>query len=708
MTLNRVTHIKKIQKLTTPLTDLKGVGPKRAGLMARKGLHTVLDLLFFTPIRYEDRTRISPIDRAEEGLPVLVKGRVVFGKEDRFFPSRKRLFKILIRDGGGALELVWFRYKKPHLARFTTPDTELLAYGTITSNRDKRQMIHPDITAPDQHGAESPEGGLGFYPVYSAIKGISPNILRSTIRTAMEGYLPAVIDPISREIRDRLDLPGLGKAIKCVHFPPKELRFEQLNQFDTPFHKRLVFDRFFLVMLTIAFRKKSRERRSCPILSLPANLMKDLGKFFPFTLTPHQIRAIEDVNKDFVSGRPMNRLLLGDVGCGKTVVAAVAAYINILNNRQAAIMVPTQVLADQHMEYFSDLSHKMGFRPVLLTGRLKAAERRDIYDKIEKGRYNLIIGTQALIQEGLCFEKLGLAVIDEQHRFGVRERALMDRKGENPHMLVMTATPIPRTLAITVYGDMDMSMIKEYPKGHNPVTTLLAGEKQKRTVYETLIQSMSEGRQAFVICPVIEQSEDDDLKNVLEMARKLRKIFTPPFRVGLIHGRLSPEEREETMDNFRRGLIDLLVGTTVIEVGVHVPKATIMVIEHPERFGLTQLHQLRGRIGRGAERGTCFLMLTGNISEKAISRLKILTGNHDGFYIARKDLELRGQGELIGMRQAGTGELDFGEIMKKPELLLKAKREAQRLIKSDPELLRPENGRLKEMVESVLARPLDL
>ncbi len=675
-------------------------------MLAQKGLHTILDLLFFTPIRYEDRTRISPINEAEAGLHALVKGKVIFGKEKRFYRSGKRLFRVLIEDKGSPLELLWFQYRKPHLTTLATPGTELLAYGIIRMDRGRRQMVHPEITVMDNHWTES--AGLGFYPVYSVVKGVSSNTLKSIIGRALESYLPSVIDPIPREITSRLGLPDLVKAIKHVHLPSKESSIDQLNQFDTRFYKRLIFDRFFLVMLTIIFRKKSRERRSGPIFSVPSVHMKKLKTFFPFRLTPHQIRAIEDIVKDFARGKPMNRLLHGDVGCGKTVVAAAAAHICTLNNMQAAVMVPTQVLANQHLEYFSEFSNKMGFRPVLLTGRLKEAERQDIYDKISDGQYNLIIGTQSLIQEGLSFLKLGLVIIDEQHRFGVRERALMERKGENPHLLVMTATPIPRTLAITVYGDMDMSIIKGYPEGHMPVVTHLIPEREKRRAFEILKERMSAGHQAFVICPVIEGSEDADLKNAVEMAEKLRKIFHPLFRIGLIHGRLPPDEREQVMNDFREGLIDLLVGTTVIEVGVHVPGATVMIIEHPERFGLAQIHQLRGRVGRGSERGICLLILSDNFSEKAVPRLKTLTESYDGFEIAQKDLELRGQGELTGVKQAGMGELDFTEMMRESELLLKAKREAGRLIDSDPDLFHPENVPLKVIVESLLAKPSDL
>ncbi|UCB49549.1 MAG: ATP-dependent DNA helicase RecG [Deltaproteobacteria bacterium] len=708
MIAKKDTPLKQIQKLTLPLTRLKGIGPKRATFLAQKGLHTVLDLLFFIPFRYEDRTRVSPIRAAEEGLPVLVKGTVVSGREERFYPSHKRLFKVVLRDKDTRLGLLWFQYKKPHLTKYATPGLELFAYGRIQTHRGQRQMVHPEIILADAQETQSEKGGLGFYPVYPAVPGISANLLRSMIRKALDEHLTALVDPIPEEITRRLGLPHLGGALEQAHFPSEESSTDELNQCDTPFQRRLIFDRFFLVMLTMAFRKRFKETRTSPTFSIPSRLRDDLKKFFPFRLTSHQTRAIEDMVSDLTKGKCMNRLLLGDVGCGKTVIAAVAAYISVRNDHQVAIMVPTQELANQHFEYFLKLAPKMAFRPVLLTGKLKKSERQDIYEKIWNEKYNLVIGTQSLIQKGLRFPSLGLVIIDEQQRFGVRERASMDPKGENPHILVMTATPIPRTLAIGFYGDMDLSFIQEFPEGHKPVITHLVTESEKRSVFETLKQRMSAGQQAFVICPVIEGSEELDLKNALEMAEKLKKIFQPPFRIGLVHGRLSSDEREKVMEDFRKGRIHLLVGTTVIEVGVHVPRATVMVIEHPERFGLAQLHQLRGRVGRGKERGLCLLMTSSNLPERSRSRLEILVENHDGFEIAKKDLSLRGLGELTGTRQAGMGEFDLTEMVREPELLLAARREAYGLIDSDPELVLPGNSPLKAMVESILAKPLDL
>jgi ATP-dependent DNA helicase RecG len=350
----------------------------------------------------------------------------------------------------------------------------------------------------------------------------------------------------------------------------------------------------------------------------------------------------------------------------------------------------------------------MGLKPVILTSGLNKSERDHTYEEINHGSYNVIIGTQSLIREKLSFSKLGLVIIDEQHRFGVRERALMCRKGQNPHLLVMTATPIPRTLAIAAYGDMDISVIEDYPPGHRPATTCLVRGPEKRKLLEILKERMSTRQQAFVICPVIQGAEDTAMKNAVDMAEKLKKILTPPFRIGLIHGRLPPHEREGVMEDFRKGRINLLVGTTVLEVGVHVPGATVMIIEHPERFGLAQIHQLRGRVGRGSDRGLCFLVLDDDLPDHAVSRLRVVADHHNGFEIARKDLELRGHGEFVGTRQSGLGELDYTEIVRESEILFKAQEEARRLIDQDPDLSRAENARLKAMVESLLCTPLDL
>jgi ATP-dependent DNA helicase RecG len=689
--------------LSLPVTSLKGIGEKRARALAGKGIHTLVDLLYFTPIRYEDRREIVSIDGASEGKPVLIKGVVVSGKEEKFYRSGKRLFRIVIRDQSGNLDLLWFQYRRAHLNHLNTHGLEVLVYGKIQKNYGRKQMIHPEVTVLDGGKRDIP---LGLYPVYPNIPGISMQVLRPIIKDVLEQYGDAIPDGVPRHVTRRLGLPTLSEAVRGVHAPPNEMSVDQLNRLKSKYHQRLLFDKFFWFMMQIVSRKRRRKTRPGPVFTVPDNLINRVRKNFPFSFTDDQLRVLNEIITDMKSGSPMNRLLLGDVGCGKTVVAVSASYMTILNKRQVAIMAPTQVLARQHESYFSGLVSKMGFRIAYLTGALKKRERERIYKKIRNGECNLILGTHALVQEDVQFHRLGLVVIDEQHRFGVRQRSMLECKGEDPHLLVMTATPIPRSLAMTVYADLDISVIKTYPRGHQPVSTELVREDQKRRVFDMVNEKMTDGQQAIVICPVIEGFEETDLKDAIQMHARLERIFAPRFRVGLIHGRMSSDEKDFIMDEFRNRQIHLLVGTTVIEVGVHAPGATVMVIEHPERFGLAQLHQLRGRVGRGAKRGHCFLMLPDRLPQETFNRLKILAETNNGFEIARKDLEIRGQGELLGVRQAGAGEIDFRELFREPDLLNNAKREAEGILESDPQLSRPENHILKAFLETSCSGPL--
>jgi ATP-dependent DNA helicase RecG len=695
-------NYKDLPGLRSPLTSLKGIGAKRASLLAQRGLYCVLDLLFFTPIRYEDRTKILAINQTEEGTFAWTRGQVVLGREERAARTGRHLFRIIVKDETGSLNLIWFHYKKAHLRSFSREGAEVLVYGKVQFNRGQRQMVHPEVRLAALGGESE---SLGHYPVYPAVNGVSMQTMRLAVRQALEKHLHQINDPIPGDRIRRIGLPGLADAIEGVHRPPEGSTIDLLNTFKTRCHQRLVFDQFFQVMLCVVSRKRFRDRRMGHRLTIPEDLTERLRKSFPFALTHDQTTALQEILKDLQSGKPMNRLLLGDVACGKTAVAVSASYITVSNGLQVAVMAPTQVLAQQQYAYFSGLSEKMGFRPVLLTGSLKVAERREVGDKIRSGQHNIVIGTHALIQEQVSFACLGLAVIDEQHRFGVRQRLLLDSKGADPHLLVMTATPIPRTLAMTVYADLDMSVIKEYPKGHRPVRTHLVKETQKRELFEILIKKLSEHEQAIVICPVIEASGDLDLKNAVDMYVKLTRLLSPRFNVDLIHGRMSAGEKTAVMERFRRGAISLLVGTSVIEVGVHAPGATVMIIEHPERFGLTQLHQLRGRVGRGSKRGLCMLMLSEGVSEESLSRLRALVETSDGFEIARKDLEMRGQGELMGTRQSGRGDLDLRMVFREPELLMTAKGEAEALLDFDPELRRPEHLCLRKIVESGSATP---
>ncbi|MBW1819767.1 MAG: ATP-dependent DNA helicase RecG [Deltaproteobacteria bacterium] len=690
-------YLKQVPELRRPLTSLKGVGPGRAALFAGRGPHTLLDLLFYLPLRYEDRRVISPINEAAPDRDVLVMGRVVSFGERLFAHTRKRMFRAIVQDDGGRLELLWFHYRPAHLKSIFKKDMQVLAYGRVRPNRGVFQMIHPDIRPLTTKGAED---GLGIYPVYSPIEKLSGRFIANAVQNAAACCEQTIPDAVPRAVTLSLGLPVLGSALLGAHFPPRDTPFQDLSEFSAPFHRRLVFDRFTGVMLNVLARKRRREERSCPAFSIPGDFSEQWARRLPFMPTGDQQKAVEELVADMRRGRPMNRLLQGDVGCGKTAVAAAAAWAAVSNGTQAALMVPTQVLARQHQASFDAMSADMGFNTALLTGALRGAERRRVLRGIETGAFNLVIGTQALIRDAVVFHRLGLAIIDEQHRFGVRQRALLDGKGDAPHLLVMTATPIPRTLAMTVYADLSVTTIREYPKDRLPVVTRLVSEDMKRDVYEAMAAALSRGRQAMVVCPVIETSEDNELKDAVQMAEGLRKLFEPRFKVGLVHGRLPADEKDLIMERFRRREIQILVGTTVIEVGIHAPDATLMVVEHPERFGLAQLHQLRGRVGRGSAGGLCFMMMTKGLSDQARSRLSFLEKSNDGFAIAGKDLELRGQGELTGLRQAGAGELDFRDMLREPELLMAAKTACENILAEDPDLMRPEHAMLKTMIES--------
>jgi ATP-dependent DNA helicase RecG len=697
--------LEKIPELGKPLTCLKGVGPKRARLLAEKGLRNILDLFYFMPIRYEDRTRLLDMGSAAQGDQGWVTGTVVSTREEFFPKSRKRLFRVLIEDRSGRLNLIWFHYRKAHLLGIAEKRRKLLAYGRIQEKGTQKQMIHPEIISGVP---EYEKDYLTVRPVYPAIDGISQRTAHLLISTAFRAYRDSIEDPLPSLLRQRRRLPDLVSALREVHFPARENPVQSLNTRQTPGHRRLRFDLAFKTMLNLTLRKAVRKRQPTPPLTLPPDLERRLHAMLPFSLTRGQRNAVRDILRDFTAGYPMSRLLQGDVGCGKTVVAAVAAYVAVHNQKQVALMAPTQVLAGQHWAFFRDFSPDAGFRPALLAGSLTGAERKKTYGEIKRAAVNVIIGTQALVQESLTFSNLGLAVIDEQHRFGVRQRTLLDGKGNHPHLLVMSATPIPRTLGMTLYGDMDISTIRELPTGRLPVITRLVERSRKKEVYHFLKKRLEARQQVLVICPLIDAVEDEDMKNAEEMAEKLNILFSPPFHVELIHGRLSVHRKEEIMEHFRNGNIHLLVSTTIVEVGIHVPNATVMVIEQPERFGLAQLHQLRGRIGRGETQGVCLLMLSEHLSEKAVKRLDILTRSSDGFEIARTDLEMRGQGEIMGMKQAGTGERDVLDAFGDLDLLVAAQEEAEKIVNEDPQFVKSSNRPLKKLLEPEWEKPLEI
>jgi len=689
----RYPHLRKVPELNAPLVSLKGIGPKRFAEMAQCGITTILDIMLYLPFKYRDKSRFISIKDTVSGAEALLRGKIVSWAEEIRRASGKRLFKVTIDDGTGEVDLVWFNYKRAYLLGLIRKGLFIMAFGKVQPGMGLMEMIHPDVSGPME---AMPERGEGIVPVYRSTGVITGRLIGSWIKEAFARWGTTITDFLPERFLLRLGLPGLSDSLKGVHFPDgRRYSFDDFRKFSTPFHRRLMFDGFFSVMLPISAAKNIS--LAAPMMEAPKDLKERLESALGFSLTADQARSLEAVSADVRSGHAMRRLLEGDVGCGKTAVAAGAALIAIMNGWQAAIMVPTQILARQHHEFFLSLSPILGFRPCLFLGRGGASERRELERSIECGESNLIIGTHSLINEGLIFRRLGLIVFDEQHRFGVGQRLALSSKGENPHILIMTATPIPRSLALTLYAEEDISVIRELPAERKKVITLLAGPDRKQEVFVSLKKALERGERGMVICPVIEETEEQDLKGVIEMAERLERLFPAPVRVGFIHGRLSAKEKDEVMERFRRGDIHLLVGTTVLEVGIHVPQATVMIVEHPERFGLAQLHQLRGRVGRSGMKSVCYLMVKEGLGETALMRLKALAECTDGFEISLKDLEFRGHGELAGLRQSGAGDIALEYMLREPLLLKTAKALAREIITDDPLLERGEHIFLREI-----------
>ena len=657
-----------------------------------------MDLVYFLPIHYEDRRRIIPASSAGERESAVVRGRVASVSEKASFRGRKGRFSALVRDAAGDIELVWFHYHRAHLSRLIEKGREILAFGQVDLSGGIPRMVHPEVI---EAGVGKDDDFCAIMPVYPAVSGFGTRMLREMIRQALQMVLPVITDPVPAGLIREQGLPSLCEALKYLHVPDSGACVEMLNGGESPAHRRILFDSFFNLMVSVHARAASRNRLYCNPCPTPGDFIRRIREMLPFSLTDSQSAAISEILEDMGGSHPMNRLLMGDVGCGKTVVAAVAARAAGINGFQTAIMAPTQVLASQHFEYFSSLPRQMGFNPLLLTASISGSERLRTLDGIAGGNHNPVIGTQALIQEGPVFHNLGLVVIDEQHRFGVRQRRLLDRKGKSPHMLVMSATPIPRTLAMAIHADLDISVISRFPEGRMPVVTRMAGPEHKKDLYRSLTARLSAGQQALVICPVVEGGGDSGLKGAEEMYSSLNRLLGSRFRVGLVHGRLAAAHKDEVVEKFRKGDIDLLVSTTVVEVGVHAPGATMIIVEHPERFGLAQLHQLRGRVGRGGTGGVCVLVCREGLSREALKRLTFLTGCSGGFEVAEYDMKMRGHGELNGIRQAGSGEVDIRDLLREPALLEAARKGARDVVSRDRYLSETSDAGLGTMSEEL-------
>ncbi len=657
---------------------IKGVGPHKARLLASLGISTITDAFHYLPFRYEDRSNFMPITNLHPNRRETVSGTIVSLTAKG---NRGSILEAVIADTAGYLKITWFN--QPYLKRTFRMGQSLVVSGVVKQNtRDMPvfMMESPEYeTLPDDADALIHTGRV--VPFYSLTEGISQKQFRKIMFSIIGDHAANLRDPLPADVLARNDLPALQESIRELHFPGNSDNLVGLNSGMTRYHRRIIFDEFFLFGLGLAVLREKAGREKGISFRPKGSFRKALLKQFPFELTPAQNRVMDEIRKDMQATRPMNRLIQGDVGCGKTIVALAAMLDAVESKYQAVLMAPTEILAEQHHITIRGMIEPLGLKVQLMTG----GKNKDLNGSGDASSADIIIGTHALIQEKVKFRNLGLVVIDEQHKFGVMQRAVLREKGMNPDVLVMTATPIPRSLALTLYGDLDCSMIDELPQNRKPVLTIRMESTKKDEIYAVLRKELSKGKQAYVVYPAIEESEKMKLKTALQGREAFAQKF-PEFRVGLIHGRMKTEERAETMSLFKNKEIDILVSTTVIEVGVDVPNASVMLIVHAERFGLSQLHQLRGRVGRGADSSCCILIAYNPVGEDARRRLAIMVKTNDGFRIAEEDLAIRGPGEFLGTRQAGLPDLRNANIVRDAAILEAAKKEAFSIIDKDSEL----------------------
>jgi ATP-dependent DNA helicase RecG len=670
--------------LQTPLQYLRGVGPARARQLERLGLRTVEDALFFVPARHEDRTRLTPLRALTPGATQLTAATVAGVSP----PPRGRPrvpFSATLQDASGYAVATWFN--APYLERVLARGQRLVLYGRVERYQGRITLQHPEFEIVEDAEDETLHTGR-LVPIHHGTEGLSKRWLRSLLWRLVSAHAKDMVDPLPDALRARRRLPGLAESLQAVHFPGSEAALAAAKQ-------RLAFDDFLLLQLGLAILRERTTRARGIAMNPPGELVRRLRATLPFSLTRAQKRVWSEIRTDMASPHPMHRLLQGDVGSGKTVVAAMAVLTAVEAGYQAAVMAPTEILAEQHLQTFERLLGPLGVPIALLTSAVKGRERAERLRRAASGELHCVVGTHALVEEGVEFRRLGLTVVDEQHRFGVEQRARLRAKGEHPDLLVMTATPIPRTLALTLYGDLDVSVLDELPPGRRPVVTVQRTDSARPRVYEFIRKEVATGRQAYVIYPLVEESAVLDLRAATAMAERLRTHVFPDLTVGLLHGRLRSAAKDDVMRRFKAGEIQILVSTTVIEVGIDVPNASIMLIEHAERFGLSQLHQLRGRVGRGPWKSYCVLMTGPNLTEEAQRRITAMTETTDGFRIAEADLELRGPGEFFGTRQSGLPEFRVADLVRDVRLLDEAREEALEIVAADPELREPPHHALR-------------
>lgn len=700
--------------LTTPVQYVKGVGPAIAAKLARMGIATVGDLLAVTPIRYVDRRHVHGISELSPGKDRTIVGNIISSKISFIGRRRKRIYEITVQDEtGSTVSAIFFNFHEKYFEQRYPIGARVLVSGDLSDFGSRQNFIHPEVEVFNSKDGENASVGK-IIPVYPLTEGLYQKTMRKIVRNAWDNYNGHIKPIFPEDFSERHHLADPWSCLQELHFPSPDVDPDLLTIGRSSAHRTLIFDEFFFVELGLALRRRNVAAK--PGIAFP---LDELGhtafvKSLPFELTRAQTRAIAEIFTDMTRPTPMNRLLQGDVGSGKTVVALAAAIRAIAAGYQAAVMAPTEILAEQHFETISKLAGCLGISFGLITSSVKGAERKKIIEGAHSGLIALLIGTHALIQEGVEFKKLGFIVVDEQHRFGVMQRAAIREKGrssgcdEFPDVLIMTATPIPRTLAMTLYGDLDVSVIDELPRGRLPIVTKLYEEHKRQKLYNGIMHELSRGRQAYVVYPLIEESEKLDLKNATGMSEELKRVFAPRFKVALLHGKMSGHDKEKIMSDFKMGLVHVLAATSVVEVGVDVPNASVMVIEHAERFGLSQLHQLRGRVGRSSHQSYCILMADYKRSDDAKTRLKAMTETTDGFRIAEEDLAIRGPGEFLGTRQSGLPPFHVANLARDVGILSEARDAAFNLIQTDPKLTDPKFQRVKEVLFSRWAGKLNL
>ena len=663
--------------LSTPLQFLKGVGPRKAADLKRAGLHTVEDLLYRLPFRYEDRSHMQPIASLRPGMRAAVLGEI---KSAHLATTRRRGFRIfhaVVGDAGGAIRCTWMN--QAFLADVLRPHQSVVVFGDVKLDSTGLHFMNPEfeLMSDDLESVRTAR----IVPFYEKTGSVTPNMQRRIVRQSLDQLSADLPDLVPSEIRERLQLVDRRTAIEHAHFPPNDASVAELNAFRTPAQRRLIFEEFFLFQIGHAWRRHATSAEPKPhTVTVDDRIRASAANILPFKLTPGQRTSLKEIVDDMRRPQPMHRLLQGDVGAGKTIVALLAAVVAMENGLQVAFMAPTEILAAQHFGTIARLMARSRFRVDMLTGSTPGLEKHTLHAHIERGTTHLIVGTHALVQDAIRFHKLGLVVIDEQHRFGVAQRAALRMKGLRPDVLLMTATPIPRTLALTDYSELDVSKIPDLPPGRRPVRTWVKPESRRDEVYQLIREQLDAGRQAYIIYPLVDESEKIDLKSATEMADHLQAEVFPAYRVALLHGRMKQDAKDRVMHAFVSGQVQVLVSTTVVEVGVDVPNASVMVVEHAERFGLSQLHQLRGRVGRGAWESHCVLLYQAPWTDEARERLKTMADTTDGFAIAERDLELRGPGDFFGTRQSGVPALRTGDLVRDREVMEDAHREARDLV----------------------------